>query len=224
MVHFSTIHALQQEPLDIPVDESRPFVESRRCPPYDRSKAAAENIVREAVFGGLNAVIINPTGIIGPYDYEPSFFGAALVLMATGKLPALVAGGFDWVDVRDVAEAAIRAEELAPSGANYLLSGHYVTIKNIALLVAEITATRAPGFVCPLPLAKACAPLITAAANLTGKRQIFTSASLNALATSNHSISHAKATHDLDYHPRPFKDTILDTLTWFREHGYFNAE
>ena len=46
LVHFSSIHALVQEPLDIPVDESRPLVESKRYPPYDRSKAAAEREVQ----------------------------------------------------------------------------------------------------------------------------------------------------------------------------------
>ncbi|MDD5313401.1 MAG: NAD-dependent epimerase/dehydratase family protein [Dehalococcoidia bacterium] len=223
LVHFSTIHALQQEPQETPVDESRPFVESPGCPPYDRSKAAAEKIVREASATGLNAVIINPTGIMGPYDYEPSFFGAALILMANGRLPALVAGGFDWVDVRDVAGAAMLAEERAPSGASYLVSGHYVTVKDIALLVAEIMSRKAPGFVCPLPLASACAPLIAAGARLTGNRPIFTRASMNALATCNHSISHARATRDLGYEPRPFNETIRDTLAWFRENGYIHS-
>ena len=83
LVHFSSIHALVQEPLSIPVDESRPLVGSRRYPPYDRSKAAAEIIVRRGIEQGLDAVIIYPTAIIGPYDYQPSYFGEALLL--TGK-------------------------------------------------------------------------------------------------------------------------------------------
>ncbi len=95
LVHFSSIHALIQEPLDVPVDESRPLVESRRSPSYDRSKAAGEKEVRKGIERGLDAVIINPTGVIGPYDFEPSYFGTALLAMACHKLPALVAGGFD---------------------------------------------------------------------------------------------------------------------------------
>ena len=52
LVHFSSIHAMVQEPMSTPVDESRPLVESRRCPPYDRSKAAAEREVQRGIGTG----------------------------------------------------------------------------------------------------------------------------------------------------------------------------
>ncbi len=116
LVHFSTIHTLRSEPLDTPIDESRPYVSSPDAPPYDRSKAAGEKLVRRAVDEGLDAVIINPTGVIGPFDYRPSHFGQALILIASGKMPVLIEGGFDWVDARDVAECAIKAEETAAAG------------------------------------------------------------------------------------------------------------
>src|SRR5271157_724554 len=55
LVHFSSIHALEQEPLDTPVDESRPLVAGRSHPPYDRSKAEAQREIRKAIAAGLNA-------------------------------------------------------------------------------------------------------------------------------------------------------------------------
>jgi len=55
------------------VDENNALIEGRRYPPYDRSKAEGQREVRKAIAGGLNAVIINPTGVFGPYDYQPSF-------------------------------------------------------------------------------------------------------------------------------------------------------
>jgi nucleoside-diphosphate-sugar epimerase len=36
---------------------------------------------------------------------------------------------------------------------------------------------------------------------------------------SNRRISHARATRDLGYAPRPLEDTIADTLRWFSESG-----
>ena len=69
LVHFSSSHALVQEPMDIPVDESHPLVESQGCPPYDRSKAAGEKAVCKGIERGLDAIIIYPTAIIGPHDY-----------------------------------------------------------------------------------------------------------------------------------------------------------
>jgi dihydroflavonol-4-reductase len=218
LVHFSSIHALVQEPLDVPVDESRPLVNSHGCPPYDRSKAAGEREVRQAIEQGLNAVILYPTAIIGPYDFGPSHIGEALLALATERLPALVESGFDWVDPRDVSLGAIRAAEQAPAGARYLLSGHWASVRRLAELTHEITGARIPRFTCPLALARVGAPFATAAAHLTGRRPLFTSVSLEALR-SNRQISHARATRDLGYQPRPLAETLRDTFRWFAEHG-----
>ncbi len=222
LVHFSSIHALVQEPLSVPVDESRPLVASRRCPPYDRSKAAAETVVRRAIEQGLDAVIIYPTAIIGPHDYQPSYFGEALLLLANHKLPALVTGGFDWVDVRDVVAGAMLAEAHAPRGAAYLLSGHWVSMCDIAAGVAEITGVPATKFVCPLWLARATSPVIKGISRLNGKRPLYTDVSLRALK-SNRRISHDKATRELGYQPRPFRETLIDTLRWFEENGQLSS-
>ena len=218
LVHFSSVHALVQEPMGTPVDESRPLVESRQCPPYDRSKAAAEKEVQRGVELGLDAVIINPTAIVGPHDYQSSYFGEALLALARRQLPALVAGGFDWVDVRDVVDGAMRAEEQAPTGARYLLSGHWVSLCGLAAMVGEITGVSVPRFVSPLWLARLGAPIITAIGRLNGKHPLYTSVSLRALQ-SNRNISHTRATRELGYQPRPFRETLIDTLRWFEETG-----
>lgn len=218
LVHFSTIHTIAQESAGILVSESSALVESRRYPPYDRSKAAAEKEVRQGIEKELDAIIISPTAIIGPHDYRPSHFGEALLRMANGKLPALVAGGFDWVDVRDVVQGAMRAEERAPTGAKYILSGHRLSVRDVAALVETITGVPVPGFVCPMWLARVGAPFINAFDRLAGRRPLYTSVSLQTLRD-NREISHQKATEELGYHPRPFEETLTDTLRWFEESG-----
>lgn len=218
LVHFSSIHALVQEPMSVPVDESRAPAESPRYPPYDRSKAYAEVEVRRGIDKGLDAVIINPTAIIGPHDYQPSHFGEALLSLAQHRLPVMVTGGFDWVDVRDVVAGAMRAEEIAPAGSRYLLSGHWVSMRDIAAMVTEITGVPANRFVLPLWLAHVGAPFIQAISRLNGKRPLYTSVSLRALKSNRH-ISHERATRELDYQPRPFRETLVDTLRWFEENG-----
>lgn len=222
LVYFSSIHAFEQEPFDTLLDESRTLVKKcRKSLPYDISKAAAEGEIRKGIQEGLDAVIINPTAIIGPYDFRPSHFGEALLLMAQGKLPTLVAGGFNWVDARDVATGAIKAAQKAKCGEKYLLSGHWVSIRDMAALVQEITGIRAPRITCPLWLASAGTPFIAFSARFTGKRPLYTTASLKALYSNRH-ISHQKATNDLGYYPRPFRDTITDTLLWFKESAYLD--
>ncbi len=223
LVHFSSIHALVQEPLHIPVDESRPLVNSKRYPPYDRSKAAAEIEVRRGIEKGLNAVIVSPTAVFGPYDYQPSYFGEALITIAERKLPALVTGGFNWVDVRDVVTGAMAAAEQAPAGARYLLSGHWVSMCEIAAIIEEITGVSTGKPICPLWLAHIGAPFIGAISRLNGRRPLYTSVSLRALK-SNRNISHELATRELGYQPRPFRETLVDTLQWFRENGQLKLD
>jgi dihydroflavonol-4-reductase len=218
LIHLSSIHALQQEPLDQPLDEERPLVDPRHAAPYDRSKAAAEREVRAGVARGLDAVILNPTAMIGPHDHAPSHIGQALLSMCRGTMPALIAGGFDWVDARDVVQGALRAEERAAAGARYLLSGHWASVCRLAEIVAGLSGVRAPWFVCPVWLGQAAAPFAAAWARLDGGRPLFTPFSVRTLH-SNRRISHARAARDLGYAPRPLEDTIADTLRWFVESG-----
>ncbi|MBN1963574.1 MAG: SDR family NAD(P)-dependent oxidoreductase, partial [Anaerolineae bacterium] len=106
LVHFSSFHALVQRPLDRPLTEDARRTTAWFYPPYDRSKSWGERAVRDGIAAGLDAVIVNPTGVIGPHDYRPSYFGSVLRDLAQSRLPFLVGGGCDWVDVRDVVAGA----------------------------------------------------------------------------------------------------------------------
>jgi dihydroflavonol-4-reductase len=221
LVHCSSIHAFQQAPLDQPLDETRPLAVGQHHPVYDRSKAAAELEVRKGLERGLDAVILNPTAILGPYDFKPSYLGKAILSMARGELPALVRGGFDWVDVRDVVYGLMRAAQVAPTGSKYLLSGHWRTVVNISQCVTQHTHTPPPRLTVPLWLAYLGLPFIHTLSLLNHKEQLYTRFSLQTLK-SNRLISHARATQDLDYHPRPFEESIADTVAWFRQNGYLD--
>ena len=220
LVHTSSFHAHKQEPIDEPLDESRPLLDAGSYPAYDYSKAEGERIVKSAILKGFDAIIINPTGILGPHDYKPSHFGATLLLMVQGKLPALVNAGLNWVDNRDVADGMISAGERAKAGAKYILSGHWITLEDIAQQVASITSVKPPQIILPIWMAKMIAPLATFSDRIRGKRPLFTSISMKELE-SNPNISHAKASKELGYEPRPLQQTISDTLDWFRSHGFF---
>ncbi len=217
LVHFGSVHALQQEPLDTALDETRPLVTSPSAPAYDRSKARGILEVRKGLERGLDAVIVLPTGVLGPYDFEPSHFGQVVINLATGRLPALVSGGFDWVDVRDVVAGALSAAEKAPCGSMYLLSGHWEDIAGIARIICEASDRKTP-WCAPRWLASAGAPVMETWCRLTNTRPLYTRMSLDALRSNRH-ISHQRAARELGYAPRPFRETLLDTLGWFRDNG-----
>ena len=226
LVHVSSIHALEQRPLDRTVDEDRPLADehpARGLPPYDRSKAAGERLVRAASEAGLAAVILYPTGMFGPFDFKPSLFGRVLVALANGRLPAIVDGGFDWVDVRDVAAStATAAERLVAGGAGagrrYLLPGRWASLAEVAGMVADSTGTPAPRWAAPLWVARAGAPFSTAAALVLRHRPLFTGVSLAALRN-NRAVSGDRAAADLGHAPRDLRESVADTVRWFADHG-----
>ncbi|MFC1905279.1 NAD-dependent epimerase/dehydratase family protein [Chloroflexota bacterium] len=219
LVHTSSFHALIQEPLNETLDESRLLIISGNSPPYNRSKAEGERIVQNAISRGLDAIIITPAGMIGPYDFQPSHFGATIMAMAKGRLPAIVDAGLDWVDTRDVAWGMIHACEQAKVGDKYIISGHWAKLKDIAQHVSEVSGNNLPGVILPLWIAKSSAPLVSTLDRIRGKRQLLTPISMKELE-SNRYLSHAKASRELGYEPRPLKDTIADTLDWFQVNGY----
>ncbi len=214
LMYFSSIHAYRQKPFDQPLDEERPLLGGVHIPPYERSKVLAEMEVRRAVEGGLDAIILIPSALVGPFDFRPSYFGQALQLLARGRIPALVRGGYDWVDVRDVVQGAIKAERVARNGGRYILSGHWQSLWDVARVTGEITGKPVPQFTFPIWMAQFAQPLMAKLAQINGRQPLYTRPMLNALKSNRH-ISHERAARQLGYAPRPFKETIADTLIWF---------
>ena len=221
LIHVSSFHAHQQEPMDEAMDESRPLLGPGSYPPYDHSKAEGERIVKSAIEEGLDAIIINPSGMLGPYDFKPSHFGETILSIAKGDLPALVDAGLSWVDIRDVAEGMMYACEKAKSGTKYFLSGHWVTLRDIAQQISSITGVRPPKIVFPMWIAKTAAPLATFFDRIRGNRPLFTPIAMRELE-SNPNISHDKASRELGYTPRALEQTLTDTMEWFRSYGLLN--
>ena len=218
MVHCSSVQAFVQEPLDEPLDETRAKVTSLSYPVYDRSKAAGEAEVRKVIAKGLDAVIVNPTGVIGPCDYGPSRMGRFFLGLYSRTVPALIAGGFNWVDVRDVVAGLLEAEARGRTGENYLLAGHWHSMKDLAAMAEQVVGVRPPAFTCPMWLARAVAPASMVYARMVGKEARFTTDSLHALRANRH-VPHDKATRELGYQPRPTLETVHDIYQWFASAG-----
>jgi dihydroflavonol-4-reductase len=216
LVHFSSIHALKQTPLEQPLDETRSLVDKTGSI-YDQSKAEAERIVLEGVQNGLDAIIVSPTAIIGPHDYKPSLMGRGLLALYRGSLPALVPGGFNWVDVRDVVRGAIQACQRGETGERYLLSGTWASVRQIAEKVEAISGNPRPKFISPLWLTRLGLPFIRTYASINGTRALYTAESLNALEGANRNVSYEKAAMHLNYHPRSLQETLEDTFQWFHQ-------
>lgn len=218
VTYVSSIHALVEPPHGTGIDERMPFDPARIPTEYGRSKAQAALQLLEGVKRGLDAVIVCPTGIVGPHDFQPSEVGRLFMNVARRRLPAYVQGAYDFVDVRDVVLGLLAAAEKGRRGETYILSGEMVTVRQLMAYLEEATGVRAPRIGLPVALARGAARLALSYARWTKTRPLFTSESVDILC-SNCCISHEKAARELGYSPRPFQQTVRDTIHWFREAG-----
>jgi len=214
-VYTSSIHAIKRMEHGV-IDESLPYDPDNPYGEYDRAKAEATLEVQQAAHTGLEAVIACPTGVIGPYDYRGSLMGGVIHTAARSKPTLYVDGAYDFVDVRDVADGLIAAAEKGRSGESYILSGHKISVRYLLETVREITGRRFFAMKIPFDLAKFAAlftPMYYSMAKINPR---FTPYSLEVLR-SNSNISHAKATRELGYTPRPLYESIRDAVKWFLE-------
>ncbi|MFN8383336.1 MAG: NAD-dependent epimerase/dehydratase family protein [Anaerolineales bacterium] len=215
LIYTSSIHAIQRVE-DGVIDESVPYDMNNPYGAYDRSKAEATLEVLNAARSGLEAVVACPTGVIGPYDFRGSMMGAVIHDAAVAKPTLYVDGAYDFVDVRDVADGLIAAAENGKRGESYILSGQKITVRYLLETVREITGKHFFQMKIPFDLAKFAAMFTPTYYRFAKETPRFTPYSLEVLQ-SNSNISHAKATRELGYKPRPIFDSIRDAVKWFLE-------
>ena len=216
LIHFSSIHAMSKWPLTKTINENSELATGPKELAYDRSKAQGIEVVKKGIKKGLDAVIVHPTGIIGPNDFKPSRMGNVLKMIYNGSLAALVNGGFNWVDVRDVVNGAIAAEKHGKKGERYILSGHWKNMKELFKIISKVAGKKDSAFVCPTWLAVIGASFYETYAKITKTQALYTRESLNALK-GHKFIDNSKTKKLLNYNARPIDETINDTLNWFIE-------
>jgi dihydroflavonol-4-reductase len=215
LVHFSSIHAFAARAEAI--DERAPLSHAPHLPAYHRGKALATELVRAAA-PRLDVVLVHPTSVIGPRDFLRGIVGRQLWLSARGLMKVAIHGGFDFVDVRDVVAGAIAAADRGRRGQSYLLTGHWRSLRELFGAAAALGGHGPPWFDLPVPPLRPVAALLDALAWVTPLRAGLSRASLHTIRNYRH-ISRALAEAELGYAPRPFEDTIADTIAWYREHS-----
>ena len=219
LVYTSSIHALEDTMDGKIINEDVPYCSGSHKSNYDFSKSLASKAVLKAAEEGLDAVIVNPTGIIGPYDFPVSAITKTFIDFAKSKLKLAIEGAYDFVDVRDVAEGHILACKKGKKGENYILSGERIKVSEMMKILESITGIKAPKFYLPINLGKFVGSLTPVYYQITGVKPYFTRYSVEVLC-SNSYISHEKATRQLGYNPRPAKESIKDAIIWLKEMGY----
>jgi dihydroflavonol-4-reductase len=213
LVYTSSIHALKRDWLG-KINEKVPFDVENAAGDYDRTKAEASLAVLEAVKDGLDAVIVCPTGVIGPHDYRNSEMGSLLRTWLLKRPHLLIKGAYDFVDVRDVARGQILACQRGRTGEVYILSGSQIRIFELRRMVQDFMGKHTPTITIPVWLAKFGSLFTPLYYRLSKKPPKFTEYSIKTVQ-SNSDISCKKAKKELGYHPREMIATVADTIRWW---------
>lgn len=214
LVYVSSIHAFTEPPKGRIITETFDFNPDKVVGNYGKSKARATLAVLDAVTNGLDAVILHPTGVIGPYDTS-SHMGQLVRDYMKGKLYAYIEGSYDFVDVRDVARGIILAGDKGRTGENYILSGEQISVKQILICLEVETGVKTPRFLIPLWFARGTALFAELYYLILRQKPLYTSYSIHTLC-SNSLTTYGKAASELGYRPRSIHETIRDTVEWVR--------
>ncbi len=217
LVHVSSVNALGLGSRQHPADEETPITNAVECP-YVLTKREAEQVVLGAVARGLDAVIVNPVFMLGPWDWKPSS-GQMLLKVATGWARLAPPGGNDFCDVRDVAAGILSAFERGTRGRRYILGGEPLSFLEAFRMFAEITNVQPPWRAAYPPGLWVIGRTGDLCTRLTGREPPWNSAAV-AMSKLEHHYSSARAAAELGYQPRPARQAAEAAWQWFRDHGY----
>ena len=198
MVHVSSIAVFGEQHGPITEKTARKGAESWVS--YISTKSYAERKVKEAVDRGFDAVIVNPTHIVGRYDTHN--WARLIQMMAEGTLPGTPPGGGNFANGRAVAEGILAAYH----------KGEFLTIAG-----EKIGKGKPPK---PMPgwSLKLMASVLSLVASFTGKRPMITKEEA-LFSTENQDARSDKAVKELGYRLVPLEQSIDESIAFLKENS-----
>ena len=220
LVYVSSVHAIREPAKGSCVFETDRFDPKNVKGDYAKTKAEATRLVLEAAKEGLDAVVVHPSGVIGPYEYSLSNIGQLMVDTINGGLKAYIDGAYNFVDVRDVARGIRLAAEKGGRGECYILSGEVVTVKKMLDIITKAAGKKPVRTKLPYWLAMATAPLSELYYKAVKRKPLYTAYSIYTLRTNCH-FNCSKAMKELGYRFRPAAESLADAVEWLFTNGVF---
>ena len=215
LVYVSSVHAIPEPHVDEVITEASRFSPDEVEGLYAKTKAEATQCVLDYIARGHDGNIVHPSGIVGPSDFGRGHITQMVIDYCKGGLTSAIDGGYDFVDVRDVADGVLSCCARSKSGENFILSGKYFKILDLLNLLHYITGKKKIKRVLPLWFVTLTAPICEVYYKVLRQPPLFTSYSIHTLNT-NAKFSHEKAARELGYSPRPMSQTLVDTVNWLK--------
>jgi nucleoside-diphosphate-sugar epimerase len=219
LVHTSTIsvYGMQSGRLD----ERSPRLGLDSPINYQRSKYLAEQEVRAAIARGLDAVILNPAGIIGAYDTRN--YARLFHLVAAGRLPGVPPGALSFCHAREVARAHVAAAERGRTGENYILGGTDASLLELVREIGAALGKEVPARPTPAWLLRAVGALGALRGALTGRAPEITPEVVR-MGLRSFTCDCAKASRELGFRVVPLRDMVADCAAWMAAEGRLPGE
>jgi len=187
---------------------------------YTATKTESEKLVHAAVAQGLQAVVVNPATVLGPGDHKPTPRNAFILLALQKGAPVTFDSGHTYVDVDDVADGHLLAEERGRIGERYVLGNEQMSNDVLLAQLAQRTGRRPPMVKLGHAAVEVLGWGVELKAKLFRQKPLFTRAKAHKLIDYYGYFSHAKAAHELGWQPRPLAETLDRAEAWYREKGW----
>ena len=217
LLYLSTVHIIDPQKVGDILREPTEFDKNKVVGTYAKTKLEATKYIFDACKEkGLNATVLYPSGVLGPYDFKISELGQVILDYMNHKLIAYVKGGYNFVDVRDVADATINAVTMGRKGEGYIVSGTAMSLKEMLTVINKKLGRKKLPPKIALWFVRMFAGLSNLYYKMRHKKPVFSKYSLYTL-NANSNFSNEKAKSELKFNPRPVEESICDAVDWFIE-------
>jgi dihydroflavonol-4-reductase len=223
LIHVGTANSFKSGDIDKPGNELNDYVASHYGLDYMDSKYKAQQFVLDKVKNdGLDAVIVNPTFMIGPFDSKPSS-GEMIRGVYNKKIPGYPLGGKNYVSVKDVSVAIVNAISKGKTGNCYILGNENLTYKDAFEKIARCTNSTPPKFKLTKSLIRFFGKVNSVLAKIFNLNPKITH-ELAILSSEFHYYSSEKAIKFLDLPQTPIEDAINQCYDWFIQNNYLSEK
>ncbi|MVF13442.1 NAD-dependent epimerase/dehydratase family protein [Ketobacter sp. MCCC 1A13808] len=217
--HFiftSTMGTLGINP-DGPVTEDIEFNWHDQASAYILARLKAEQVfLQYCKEKGLPGVALCVANTYGPQDYQPTPHGKMLWDVARGKVRVALDAGAPTVDIRDVADAALLAEQYGRIGERYIIANEFISNRDFYNMAAKQGGHK-PVRMIPQSVAFGIAWIGERVLKLLRQKDFLLSTDAVFLSNVFQEMDNGKARRELHWQPRPVRETISDAVAWYTE-------
>jgi dihydroflavonol-4-reductase len=215
VVYTSSIVTVGASRRPEPLDEDSSYNLERLSVAYVRAKRDAERLALHAAAAGQEVIVVNPAYLVGPEDFERSVMGQFCKRFWRGQVLFAPPGGFNLVDVRDVALGHLLAAERGVPGRRYILGGEDRTFPELMRQLGEVAGLRPRAFPVAPWLGLAALAFTAEFRARLNRRQPYPSWQQVLLNRYYWFYRSDRAARELGFQPRSLERCLSDTHAWF---------